>query len=206
MIVTFLVFFLLSQTPYFLIHPPTLPFYRQRKRNRELEWVNWGVQRERWCTESHHWCEEQHGRKPDTWGHFHFLCQLRQTATSTAEENISHSFSYTHTLHFLQTSSQPDHATLLPSTQTICYSFKSWISGSLAWWRWQHDIKRPFNQLHSVSKTCFAIWKEWGKVSRSKIWLVFAGGCCQQNFFTVSKFVLHVGCLSPKLPQNFFRK
>lgn len=32
------------------------------------------------------------------------------------------------TLHFFYTSSQPDHrATVLPSTQTICYSFKTWM-------------------------------------------------------------------------------
>lgn len=33
--------------------------------------------------------KNQHGVKPDTWGLFHFLCQLWQTATSTASEHIS---------------------------------------------------------------------------------------------------------------------
>lgn len=71
---------------------------------------------------------EQHGRAPDTWGHFHFVCQLRQTATTSAEQNISRSFSWAH-FTFSTLPSQPDHRLPLffqvPKQYVIL--FKTWM-------------------------------------------------------------------------------
>lgn len=87
------------------VFPSTLPFIQlcvdwERSRKEEIEGAIWVEREPMRETEMMQWevslmCE-QHGRQPDTWGHFHFYCQLWQSAISTAEENISHSFACTH--------------------------------------------------------------------------------------------------------------
>lgn len=80
---------------------------------------------------------ERRGREPDTWGHFHFLCQLWQTAISTAEENISRS--------------SRSHPFTLSNNMLFC---QSWKSVSLAWWGWKWHQMAFLYLLHGVSKTC----------------------------------------------------
>lgn len=108
-------------------------------------------------------------------------------------------------LHFFHTSipARPSAATVLPSTQTICYSFQNLdVSVSLAWWGWKwHQMARLIfvtqSRLQHVS-----LWKEWKTQADPKknprVEFSFRWRALPENFFRVSSLVLSTGCLSPK--------
>lgn len=135
---------------------------------------------------------EQHGRQPDTWGHFHFPCQLWQTAISTAEKNPPLFLAHTHpsqtTLLFFQVPKQYVILSKLEISELSMMGLKMTSNGCLISYR--------------VPKTCFVMKGAGKKENRSKIWLAFSGWCCQKLLLSY-KFRLHVGCLSPNLPPNF---
>lgn len=143
---------------------------------------------------------EQHGRKPDTWGHFHFLCQLWQTAISTAEENISHSFSYTH---FTFSTLHPSQITLLFFQVPKQYVILSKLDiNELS----MMGLKMTSNGCLISYTACpkhVLLWKEWKKLSRSKIWLVLFLAGAAGNFFRVSSLCFMLVVCHPSCPKTF---
>lgn len=143
---------------------------------------------------------EQHGGKPDTWGHFHFLCQLWQTAISTAEEDISHSFSYTH---FISSTLHPSQITPLFFQVPKQYAILSKLDISeLSMMGLTMTSNGRLITYTACPKTCFCYERSGKSEQIQNMISAFSGGCCRKLLQSF-KFALHVGCLSPKLPRNF---
>lgn len=143
---------------------------------------------------------EQHGGKPDTWGHFHFLCQLWQTAISTAEEDISHSFSYTH---FTSSTLHPSQITPLFFQVPKQYAILSKLDISELSMMGLTMTSNGRLITYTACPKHVSVMKGVEKVSRSKIWLVCFLAGAAGNFFRVSSLRFMSVVCHPSCPETF---
>lgn len=177
---------------------------RDRKSKLECKESKWerGREGERWCSESCHWCENSMEGSQT----------LEAIFTSSANSDRLPSAPLRRisaTLSLIHTSLFPH---FIPARSRYCSSKypKQYVILS------KLDISElSMMGLKMTSNGCLisytacpkrvSLWKEWEKVSRSKIWLVFSGGCCRkllQSFKVYASCWLFVTQAAPKLFKN----